>query len=164
MLGYFEAPILTAGHIIMGIAAVLGTLFAVLHPITVIVTCVEEGFNWGVVAWIMDFAGYLAAVFFATFCRKSSSRKSSDFKVENSYIFVWAAITFCVRIFDTLMLFGIVKFDDIYVTPHGAVLISNVISEIVIAFPYCLLAAIAAPMLYYWPKDLDYQVPYVSVL
>ena len=62
------------------------------------------------------------------------------------------------------MLFGIVKFDDIYVTPHGAVLISNVISEIVIAFPYCLLAAIAAPMLYYWPKDLDYQVPYVSVL
>lgn len=147
MLGYFEAPVLTMGHKIMGVAGLLGVLFTVLHPVTVIVTLVEEGAGWGPAAWITDVTGYITAVFFAVLCRASSSSASSEAKKYNKYILIWSAITFSVRIFDILMLFGVVKFDEIYVTPHGQVLVANVISEICVAVPYTVLAMIAAAML-----------------
>jgi hypothetical protein len=53
------------------------------------------------------------------------------------------------------MLFGVVEWSDIYITPHGAVLTTNIISEICVGTPYCMLAMIAAPMLYFCPKDLE---------
>ena len=147
MLGYFEAPVLTTGHKIMGVAGLLGIIFTVLHPVTVIVTCVEEGFGWGATAWILDIIGYIAAVFFAVLCRASSSKTILEGKKYNGYILFWASITFCVRIFDILMLFGVVKFGDIYITPHGPVLVTNIISEICVAMPYTMLAMLAAVML-----------------
>ena len=155
MFGYFEVEVLTLGHKCMGVAALLGAVFAVLHPITVITTVVVAGANWGITAWMLDISGYLAAVCFALLCRQSSSTRSLDYKKKNSYIFFWAIITFCVRIFDILLLFGIVKFDEIYVTPTGAVLAANIVSEIIVAVPYCLLAAVAGLALFFCPKDAD---------
>jgi len=34
----------------MGLAAIIGALFVPLHIITIIITCVVAGFNWGMTA------------------------------------------------------------------------------------------------------------------
>ena len=45
---------------------------------------------------------------------------------------------------DVLMLFGIVVINDIYETPHGAVLTANIVSEIIVMIRYNLLAFIGS--------------------
>ena len=66
---------------------------------------------------------------------------------------MWSGITLGVRVLDVLMLFGIVRIDDIYHAPSGAVLYANIVSEIVIAIPYTLLALVGSLMLLLCPKD-----------
>ena len=59
-IGLLEAPTVTAGHVSIGAAAVLGFSFAVAHLATVIVTCATVGFGWGVNAWMFDMMGFFA--------------------------------------------------------------------------------------------------------
>ena len=92
-IGLFQAPALTVGHRCMGVAALLGVCFVVTHLVTVVVTCVVSGFNWGVPAWVLDILGFLAGLFFAVQCWLSSNRTSTDFRSGNVWIGVWAFAT-----------------------------------------------------------------------
>ena len=154
-IGLFQAPALTAGHRCMGVAALLGACFVVTHLVTVVVTCVVDGFNWGVNAWILDIMGFIAGLFFAVQCWLSSSRKSDDFRNGNTWICVWAFVTFGARILDTLMLFGAVKWSAVYVTPVGAALWSNIVSEVVFGMAFTVTALVGALMLLICPQDVE---------
>jgi len=146
-LGLFQAPVITVGHRFIGVAALLGTCFVVTHIVTVIVTCAVDGFDWGVTAWIADIMGFLAGFFFTIQCWLSSSRRSDVFRKENSWICIWAFITFGARILDTLMLFGLVKWSAVYVTPVGPTLWSNIVSEILFGIPFTVAALVGSLML-----------------
>ena len=151
----FQAPVLTAGHRCMGIAALLGACFVVTHLVSVVVTCVVSGFNWGVSAWVLDILGFLAGLFFAVQCWLSSNRTSADFRSGNVWIAVWAFATLGARIIDTLMLFGVVKWSAVYVTPTGVVLWSNVVSEVAFGNAFTVTALVGALMLLLCPQDVD---------
>ena len=138
----------------MGVAALLGACFVVSHVVTVVVTCAVEGFNWGINAWVLDLMGFLAGLFFATACWLSSSRKSGEFRNGNTWICVWAFVTFGARILDTLMLFGVVKWSAVYVTPMGVVLASNIVSEVVIGMAFTVTALVGSLMLLICPQDV----------
>ena len=71
------------------------------------------------------------------------------------WILIWSGMTLCVRVLDILMLTGLVVIDAIYHTPDGATLYANVVSEIIVAFPYPLLAFVGSVMLLYFPKDVS---------
>ena len=141
-IGLFQAPILTVGHRLIGVAALLGACFVFSHVVTVIVTCVVDGFDWGVTAWVLDIMGFLAGLFFAVQCWMSSTRKSEEFRKENSWICVWAFVTFGTRILDTLMLFGVVTWSAVYVTPTGPTLWSNILSEVVFGITFSVAALV----------------------
>jgi len=98
----------------------------------------------------MDISGFIAAALFVILCYNSSKTSRDDFDKNNKWIVLWSGITFFVRIFDTLMLFGIIKFDSVYITPTGAVLITNVISEVIFGNLYTILALIGSVMLSKW--------------
>ena len=123
-------------------------LAVVLDPVlnvrTVVITCSVEGFAWGVTAWLLDIGGFLAGLFFASQCWLSSTRSAIDFRSGNLWIAVWAMVTVPFRVVDTLMLFGILKWDAIYVTPTGAVRWSNVISAVVVGMFFALTALAGA--------------------
>ena len=154
-LGLCQVPVLTVGHRFIGVAGLLGVCFVVTHMVTVVVTCVVAGFNWGVTAWILDVMGFLAGLFFAIQCCLSSSRKSDDFRKENSWICVWAFITFGTRILDTLMLFGVVTWSAVYVRPVGPTLWSNIISEVVFGIAFTVVALVGSLMLLICHQDVD---------
>ena len=154
-LGLFQAPVLTVGHRFIGVAGLLGVCFVITHMVTVVVTCVVDGFNWGVTAWILDVMGFLAGLFFAIQCWLSSSRKSDDFMKENSWICVWAFVSLGARILDTLMLFGVVEWNVVYVAPVGATLWSNIISEVVFGIPFTVAALVGSLMLLIYHQDVD---------
>ena len=139
----------------MGVAALLGACFVVSHLVTVVVICVVDGFNWGVNAWILDIVGFIAGLFFAIQCWLSSNRKSDDFRNGNTWICVWAFVTFGARILDTLMLFGVVKWGAVYVTPVGAALWANIVSEVVFGMAFTVTALVGALMLLICPQDVD---------
>lgn len=154
-IGLLQAPKVTTGHRCIGLAAVLGLLFVITHVVTIIVTCLVEGLNWGAAAWSADLSGFLAGGLFALLCWQSSNKRSAEFRLNNRWILMWAAITASVRVFDTLMLFGVVKFDAVYITPTGAVLASNIISEVLIGNAYTMTALVGSLMLLYCPKDVE---------
>ncbi|MCR9297131.1 MAG: hypothetical protein NXI32_30905 [bacterium] len=132
------------GHRWIRLAGALGVLFVVVHLVTVIVTCTVEGFNWGFNAWFLDAGGFLAGFFFAIQCWLSSSRSAREFSSGNRWIAIWASVTVVFRVVDTLMLFGILKWDTIYVTPAGVVLWSNVISEVVVGMAFAATALVGS--------------------
>ena len=152
-IGLCQAPVLTTAHKVIGAAAVTGILFTVAHLATVIVTCATNGFDWGVNAWIFDMMGWLAGFCFALVCWKSSNKATAVNKKDNFWIIVWSGITLGVRVLDVMMLFGIVQISAIYHTPTGAVLYANIVSEIVIAIPYNLLAFVGSLHLLCRPQD-----------
>ena len=154
-IGLFQAPVLTVGHRFIGVAALLGTCFVCSHIVTVVVTCAVDGFDWGVTAWVLDILGFLAGFFFAIQCWQSSNRKSIDFKRENSWICVWAFVTFGTRILDTLMLFGVVTWSAVYVTPTGPTLWSNILSEVVFGITFSVAALVGSLILLVGPQDVD---------
>ena len=154
-IGLFQAPALTVGHRCMGMAALLGVCFVVTHLVSVVVTCVVSGFNWGAPAWVLDILGFLAGLFFVVQCWLSSNRTSADFRRGNVWISVWAFATLGARIIDTLMLFGVVKWSAVYVTPTGAVLWSNVVSEVAFGNAFTVTALVGALMLLLCPQDVD---------
>ena len=154
-IGLFQAPVLTVGHRFIGVAALLGTCFVCSHIVTVVVTCAVDGFDWGATAWVLDILGFLAGFFFAIQCWQSSNRKSIDFKRENSWICVWAFVTFGTRILDTLMLFGVVTWSAVYVTPTGPTLWSNILSEVVFGFTFSVAALVGSLILLVGPQDVD---------
>lgn len=139
----------------MGVAAILGTSWVVLHLITVIVTCVVEGFNWGVNAWVLDTLGFIAGLYFAIQCQRSSSQRSCDFRKGNTWICIWAFITLSARILDTLMLFGVVKWSAVYITPEGPVLWANIVSEVLLGNAFAVTALVGALILLIRPRDVD---------
>ena len=153
--GLFQAPVLTAGHRFLGVAALLGVCFVVTHLVTVVITCVVDGFNWGINAWILDIMGFIAAFYFAIQCGLSSNSKSVDFRKNNSWICAWAVITIGARILDILMLFGVVIWSEIYVTPEGPTLWSNVVSEVIFGMAFTVAALLGSLMLLISPRDVD---------
>ena len=54
-----------------------------------------------------------------------------------------------------VMLFGVVKWDEIYVTPQGPTLWSNVISEVIFGMAFIVTALIGSLMLLTYPGDID---------
>ncbi|MEM9644544.1 MAG: hypothetical protein AAF989_06090 [Planctomycetota bacterium] len=128
------------GHRWIRRAATLGASFVVAHLITVVITCAFRGFNWGMNAWILDIGGFLAGIFFTVQCWLSSKSSAREFRRGNLGIAIWAIATVLFRVVDTLMLFGIVKWDMIYVTPSGLVFWSNVISEAIIGMAFAMTA------------------------
>ena len=70
--GLFQAPVLTTAHRFLGVAALLGACFLATHLVTVVVTCVVDGFDWGINAWILEIIGFIAAFYFAIQCGLSS--------------------------------------------------------------------------------------------
>jgi hypothetical protein len=147
-VGLFQAPSLTRAHKIIGTASVIGFLFAVAHPLTVLVTLLYDGADWGATAWTMDVLGYLAGVGVAFLCRNCSNKERAEVKQDAFWILVWSAITFCVRVLDIAMLTGVVEIEAIYHTPTGPTLYANIVSEIVIAFPYSAFALVGSFLLY----------------
>ena len=158
-LGLFRAPVLTAAHRLIGVAAVLGICFVVTHVISWIVTFAIAGFDVPIQAFLLDIAGFLASAVFAKVCRDASSSSSADHINENRWIWCafvgvfllpfappcmngawlifgqiwrsfWAIVTIGSRAVDTLMLLGIVKWGDVYETPTGAILWCNLVSEV----------------------------------
>jgi len=163
-VGLFQAPRLTAGHQCIGVASILGFAFVVSHTVTVLVTCATKGFNWGANAWIFDMMGFVAGGLFALLCRKASSTTSAESRKDNIWIIVWSSITACVRVLDVLMLLSVVHLPEIYETPSGAVLCSNIISEILIAVPYTVLALVGSLILVICPEDVtDNTAPLSNV-
>eukprot|EP00854_Cymbomonas_tetramitiformis_P008847 gene8847-10484_t len=156
-MGYFQAPELTTAHKWVGWAGVLGAIHVVLHVNTVIVTCAESGFGWGVAAWNFDIMGWLASCLFAFLCRKSSSTRSSEAKKDNRWIAIWAFVTLGVRVLDTLMLVGLVKIPAIYHTPANATLVANIVSEIVFGNLFVGAALVGSLMLLCCPTDMESQ-------
>ena len=151
--GLCLAPQTTAAHECIGCAAILGVFFVASHVVTVIVTCAFEGFNWGTTAWCLDIMGFLAGFGFAILCANSSNKHSVENRKDNRWIFIWATVTVGSRILDTLMLFGVVKLDDVYTTPSGVVLFTNVISEVIIGNIYVITALTGSAMLLFCPAD-----------
>lgn len=154
-VGLFQAPRLTAGHKWVGVAAMLGACFVVTHLMTVVVTCTVDGFNWGLTAWILDMLGFVAGLFFAIQCWRSSNRRSTEFRNGNLWISVWAFVTFSARILDTLMLFGVVKWGAVYVSPVGPTLWANLVSEVVFGNAFAIAALVGASMLLIDPQDVE---------
>ena len=66
-----QAPSLTLAHETFGTASLLEFVFAVAQPVTVLVTVVHNGFDWGVTAWSFRLMGYLAGVCFCVFVSRS---------------------------------------------------------------------------------------------
>jgi hypothetical protein len=132
------------GHLWMRFAAVLGGLFVVAHLITVVLTCAVEGFDWGVNAWVLDTGGFLAGFFFAFQCWLSSTRGAQEFRSGNRWIAIWASATLLFRVVDTLMLFGVIQWNALYVAPSGWVLWSNVISEVMIGVAFATAALLGS--------------------
>ena len=145
---------ITTGHRLVGVAAVLGSFFVVLHLVTIIVTCAVEGFDWGLNAWILDLLGYFAGIYFVRICRKSSNLSSADFRDRNKWIMVWGFASVCARFVDTLMLFGILSWSAVYTAPNGWVLGTNIVSEVLIGNAYSLSALVGSSMLYFCPADV----------
>ena len=143
-VGFFQAPSLTRAHKIIGTASVLGCLFTVAHPLTVLVTLLYDGADWGATAWTMDVLGYLAGVGFAFLCRKVSNEEKVEVQQDAFWISVWSAITLCVRVLDILMLTRAITVEALYHTPSGPTLYANIVSEIVIAFPYTAPALVGS--------------------
>ena len=82
----FQAPQLTTAHKLLGTAAVLGFLFILLHPVTVLVTLLADGAAWGTPAWSMNITGYLAGAGFAFLCRDASNKATSQSRKEKMWI------------------------------------------------------------------------------
>ena len=153
--GLFQAPVLTVGHRFMGVAALLGACFVATHLLTVIITCAVDGFNWGINAWVLDIGGFIAGFYFAIQCGMSSNSKSADFRKKNSWICTWAFLTIGARVFDILMLFGVVKWSEIYVTPEGPTLWSNVVSEVIFGMSFAVTALLGSLMLLISPLNVN---------
>lgn len=157
-LGLFQAPTLTFGHRCTGLASIVGCFFVVGHVVTIVVTCIDSGFGWGVTAWILDLLGFFAALIFVPICRISSNEPSHGTKI-HQYILWWSGMAFGSRIFDTLMLFGIVKTSSIYHTPSGVVLATNLVTEVFLGNLYTILALLGSCNLVCYPKDKEAYMP-----
>ena len=147
-----------SAHQCVGAASVLGMLFVVGHLVTVSVTIAEQGVGWGAAAWSLDLLGFFAGLAFVFVTRKSSNTPSADNMKDNMWICVWSAATLGARVLDTLMLFGVVKLDEVYTTPSGGVLVSNIITEVVIGNLYAVTSLVGAATLRFCPKDTDARV------
>ncbi|CAE7561208.1 unnamed protein product [Symbiodinium sp. CCMP2592] len=154
-----KPPMVTPAHQLMATAAVLGIIYAVAHIVTFAVTTAGPG--WDSTSLPLDLTGWIAGTCFAVLCWKSSNLSSASNKKHNRWISVWAVITFGVRILDTLMLFGVVKLSAVYRTPEGAVLWTNVVSDVIFGnlFVWCALAA--SIMILARPEDLGVEEPIV---
>ena len=152
-IGLYQAPVLTVGHRIIGLAALLGVFYVALHLVTVAVTGAVDGFNWGVNAWVLDILGFLASVFFAIQCWLSSNKNSEDFRKGNTWIFIWAIVTLAVRVIDTLMLLGVVTWSAVYITPGGVVQLSNIVSEVFFGVAFTVTALVGSLILLFFPQD-----------
>jgi hypothetical protein len=146
-INLLQAPLLIVGHRWIGAAALFGTLWVFFHLATVVITILSDGTHWGVNAWMLDIMGFLAGFFFTIQCWKSSNRKIDDFRYLNYWISIWAVMTIFSRIFDSLMLFGLLKWDEVYVMPVGVTFWSNVVSEVFLGMAFAVTALIGALIL-----------------
>jgi hypothetical protein len=120
----------------------------------VVATILMDGTNWVINAWLLDIMGLLAVLFFAIQCWISSNRKSDDSQHLNYCIIIWASISVCSRILDTIILFGLLKWDEVYLTPMGVILWSNVLSEVVLSMTFTFIVLAGALILLFGPQAL----------
>ena len=113
-----------------------------------------DGTNWVINAWLLDIMGLLAVLFFAIQCWISSNRKSDDSRHLNYCIIIWASISVCSRILDTIILFGLLKWDEVYLTPMGVILWSNVLSEVVLSMTFTFIVLAGALIILFGPQAL----------
>jgi len=125
------------------------------HLASVVITILVDGTHWGVNALVLDIMGFLVGLFFAIQCWKSSNRKSDDFRHLNYWINIWVIMTIFIRIFDSLMIFGLLKWDEIYVTPVDVTLWSNIVVEVFLGMAFAVTALIGALILLFWTQSLD---------
>ena len=127
--------------------------------VTVVVTCAVEGFDWGTTAWCLDIMGFLGGAVFFLICRDASNKNVVENRGNLRWILVWSSMTVGARILDTLMLFGVVKISKIYTTPDGAVLASNIVSEVIIGNLYVLCAVVGSvKCLFFQGKDGEHAI------
>ena len=146
-INLLQAPLLTVGHRWIGAAALLGSLWIFFHLTTLVITILSDGTHWGVNAWMLDIMGFLAGFFFTIQCWKLSNRKIDDSRHLNHWISIWAVMTIFSRIFDSLMLFGLLKWDEVYVTPMGITLWANIVGEVFLGMAFAVKALIGALIL-----------------
>ena len=146
-INLLQAPLLTVGHRWIGAAALLGSLWIFFHLTTLVITILSDGTHWGVNAWMLDIMGFLAGFFFTIQCWKLSNRKIDDSRHLNHWISIWAVMTIFCRIFDSLMLFGLLKWDEVYVTPMGITLWANIVGEVFLGMAFAVTALTGALIL-----------------
>lgn len=128
----------------LNLAAKIGALWVASHLVTILVTVMNDGANWGVTAWLLDLAGLVAGFCFTILCWFCSRLERTGATKSAIWICVWASITLCVRLLDTLMLLGLIKIETVYPEPHGPAFWSNVVSEILIGNIFALAALVGS--------------------
>lgn len=136
------------GNKILKISGFIGLGYIVSHLITFFITSFVNGFAWSFNALFLDLLGFFAGVVFTVVCFKGSKKDYTDFKKGFIAIFIWSFASIITRIFDILMLFGILKWDSIYTTPNGLILNSNIVSEILFGFTFNFLAFIGSILIF----------------
>ena len=148
-----RAQPLTDAHRVIGTAAALGICFFISHTVTFIVTCAGPG--WETTALCLDLMGWIAGGCFSILCWKSSNTDATVFRKNNVWICIWSCITVGVRILDTLMLFGVVRLSAVYTAPTGAVLGTNIVSDVLFGNLFTIAALVGSLMLLLHPKHIQ---------
>lgn len=132
------------GHKTIRYAALFGFCFVIAHTLTITITVIEQGWDWGFNAWVFDLAGFAAGAYFADQSWKSAHTPACDFRKGNRWIFIWALATIVARGIDVMMLFGIIKWNALYTTPTGGVLYANIVSEVFFGTTFTILALLGS--------------------
>ncbi|QUS56575.1 hypothetical protein [Pseudovibrio brasiliensis] len=141
------------GHKLIRRAAILGCCFVLAHLATIVITITAKGLDWGFNAWLLDVSGLLAGAYFAVQCWKSSFQPAKDYQKINLFILIWASLTFIARTLDVLMLFGFVKWAEIYITPTASVLYANILSEVILGTTFTFTALVGSIVLLIHKQD-----------
>jgi hypothetical protein len=114
------------------------------HLATIGIAIAYDGADWGATAWILDIAGLLAGIGFAVLCWLCARRPGEMPRSTYVWIGLWAALTLCVRVLDTLMLLGVVELSSIYQEPHGATFWANLMSEVILGTCFAIAALLGS--------------------
>ena len=147
---------MTTGHKVCWYAAIIGAIHCFLLAfVTTPVTCATDGCtNWTTAAISMTATSWLASVYFTFILAKVlSSKPSAEVRNPAWWCFFWSNLTLIVRVFDTLMIVGIVHIPAIYHTPGKATMIANIFSEVIFGTLFNSLASYGSGVLLFCPQD-----------
>ena len=96
-----------------------------------------------------------SGVLFCDSMRVVLDSKSAEFEKKFLDMHMGQVLTIGARILDILMLFGVVKWDEIYVTPEGPTRFGQIVSEVIFGMAFTVTALIGSLMLLTYPRDID---------